>query len=214
MFLKSLPSFRWMLVVAGESFMFIPKQISWKLGLRPIIKASPHTHTRFRDIHTAASNLQLNLIKLLICRTNEKMNKKLRNHVVVVFHQKGEAAFLFLLPAIISQLRHSAVSSARATAPFWNRKHCVGGLSWTINNATSDQTCFHFHHQISWHNAWVTHQEDRNEKLCCETTQQLKQDARCVVFLSNYITMDLIMAARCCFFFVFFFLFAKQQCCK
>lgn len=35
-----------------------------------------HPHACFdEDIHTAASNLQLSLIKLLIYKTNEKMNK-------------------------------------------------------------------------------------------------------------------------------------------
>lgn len=48
-----------------------------------------------------------------------------------------------------------------------------------INVSTSDQTCFHFHRQISWRIAWVTLPDAPNQKLCCETTQQLKQNTGC-----------------------------------
>lgn len=81
-----------------------------------------------------------------------------------------------LLWAIISRLKRNTVACARA--PIWNSKHSIVGVLClgVVNNTASDQTCFLFHHQISWHDAWVTHQECRNEKLCCETTQQLKRD--------------------------------------
>lgn len=45
------------------------------------------------------------------------------------------------------------------------------------SNTTSDQTCFHF--QISWRVAWVALPDAPNQRLCCETTQQLKQHTRC-----------------------------------
>lgn len=61
----------------------------------------------------------------------------------------------------------------------------------------SDRTCFHFHQQISWHIAWVTHPHGPNQKLCCEATQQLKHHTRCF-FPPNYITMGLITAACFC----------------
>lgn len=63
--------------------------------------------------------------------------------------------------------------------------HCSAGFCCLLyilsaaNDATSEQACFRLHHQISCHIAWVTQPRGPNEKLCRETTQQLKQHTRC-----------------------------------
>lgn len=102
----------------------------------------------------------------------------MRSRLAAGFHL--EACLMFLQVSLLLSAPSPLRGPCCGCFPFLLKRIRPGVLCIAAaNDATSDQTRFQFHRQISRHIAWVTLPDGPKQELCCETTQQLKQHTRC-----------------------------------
>lgn len=155
---------------ARSRFRYVPK-----------LRTRTHTQTHTAWSAPEPANLELGLIKLLICRTNEGRNKN--EGVVWLLYFIRNSCVLFPAAGNYITIKARRGPSFLPTPPPLPHphqlskpetfSHCIPPRWGKKNNP-----CFCYRLQISRRNAWVTHWGGCNEKLCCGTTQQLNRDAR------------------------------------